>query len=304
MKKIIAAAVATAFVAPAMAADVSVTGNVNNYLVNDEVVGSSSDALKTESDMKITATSEGNNGLSFKAVFNLDQEGTADGGEGVTVSSAAFGSVTIGNPSSAIDAVDDKTEILELMDPTSGNADSTVLWKLPTLVDGLSVNVSYAPTDGDNSGSNETNSLLAIDGNESDGDTANDESGVSFAYQMGPVRLAYGQNDEATEENTFVGLQYKANGIMVAYETNENKVTSTSVTTDHTSVAAMYTMGDASFRYLATGSKVAGADTVDRSAYGIHYNLGGGATLVVETGSEDAASSLGEFTGVGIKYSF
>ena len=302
MKKIIAAAVATAFVAPAMA-EISISGNVNNYLVNDEVVGSSSDALKTESDLKVTATSEGNNGLSFKAVFNLDQEGTADGGEGVTVS-GTFGSVTIGNPSSAIDAVDDKTEILELTDPTSGNADSTVLWKFPTFVEGLTVNASYSATDGDNGGANETGSLLAIDGNESDGDTANDESGLSFAYQMGPVRVAYGQNDEADEENTFVGLQYSANGIMFAYETNENKVISTTTTTDHTSMAAMYTMGDASFRYLTTKSEADGVDTVDRTAYGVHYNLGGGATLVIETGSEDEAATLGEFTGVGIKYAF
>ena len=236
-------------------------------------------------------------------MFALDQEGTADGGEGLTVS-GQFGSITIGNPSSAIDAVDDKTEILEIMDPLSGNADSTVLWKLPTFAEGLSVYASYAPTDGDSRTAltGDEGGITAVDDNESDGDSALDEAGVSIAYQMGPVRFAYGQNDEAAEENTFAGLQYSANGVMVAYEQNEKDVTGTK--TDYTSFAAMYTMGDLSLRGLTTTQKSGGTTAKDRTAYGLHYNLGGGATLVIEAGSEDKATSKGEFSAVGVMYSF
>jgi len=167
--------------------------------------------------------------------------------------------------------------------------------------------LSYSPNDG---GANvigtAANGITTLAGDEvqGDNDQALDESGVSIAYQMGPVRLAYGQNDEAAEENTFAGLQYNANGIMVAYEQNETTASSTNVSTDNTAVAAKYTTGPISIGYLTTNRKSAGTTSIDRTAYGVHYDLGGGLKAVIEAGSEDKQTSKGEFTGFGLKYSF
>jgi len=306
MKKIIAAAVASAFVAPAFAADVSVSGAVKQFLIDEQVVGTSTNRHGSEQAFTVGASSEANNGLTVSATINITASGSNDGGEALTLSHASFGSIAIGNPSGAVDAVDDKTEILELMDPTIGNADSTVLWTLPTLAEGLTVYASYSPTNGDAAAITKTSDVggITTGADNSWGDSANDDAGIALTYQMGPVRVAYGQNDEAAEDNTFMGVQYSANGLMAAYETNETKTTSTNAKVDQNAFAVSYTMGDVAIKALTTTKKNSTATTEDRTAYGIHYNLGGGASFIVETGSEEKLTSKGEFVGAGVVFKF
>ena len=306
MKKIIAAAVATAFVAPAYAADVSVSGAVKQFLIDEQVVGTSSNRHGSEQYFTVGASSEANNGLTVSATINITASGSNDGGEALTVSHASFGSIAIGNPSGAVDAVDDKTEILELMDPLVGNADSTVLWTLPTLAEGLTIYASYSPTDGDAANITNTTTVggITTGADNSWGDSASDDAGIALTYQMGPVRVAYGQNDEAAEDNTFMGVQYAANGLMAAYETNETKTTSTNAKVDQNAFAVSYTMGDIAIKALTSTKKNSTATTQDRTAYGIHYNLGGGASFIVETGSEEKLTSKGEFVGAGVVFKF
>jgi len=306
MKKIIAAAVATAFVAPAFAADVSVSGAVKQFLIDEQVVGSSTNRHGSEQYFTVGASAEANNGLTVSATINITASGSNDGGEALTLSHASFGSIAIGNPSGAVDAVDDKTEILELMDPLVGNADSTVLWTLPTLAEGLTVYASYSPTNGDAAAITNTTTVggITTGADNSWGDSASDDAGVALTYQMGPVRLAYGQNDEASEDNTFAGIQYSANGLMAAYETNETKTTSTGAKVDQNAFAVSYTMGDIAVKALTSTKKASTGTTQDRTAYGIHYNLGGGTSIIVETGSEEKLTSKGEFVGAGLVFKF
>ena len=302
MKKIIAAAVATAFVAPAMA-DVTVSGTLSEFLVNEEVVGSSVDRVGSESNISIGASSEANNGLTVSGTLKLTTVGGDWYGEGITRSHASFGSITAGNPSGAVDSIDDRSEVLVFMDPTAGHSDSAVLWTLPTIAEGLSVRVSYSPTDG--AAAQPTDTIVNGTTNYTQNKTgiADDESGFAFTYDLGMVSLGYGQSDEASKESTYVGLTLKMNGLMVGIDNSEYK-NNDGTKDDAVSIGATYTMGDVSLRGITSTFKDAGDKTKDSTAYGINYNLGGGATLIVESGSEDEQAAKGEFTAVGVMYKF
>ena len=302
MKKIIAAAVATAFVAPAMA-DVTISGTLSEYIVNEEVVGSSVDRTGSESNITIGASSEANNGLTVSGTIKLTTDGNDYYGEGITLSHASFGSITAGNPAGAVDSIDDRSEVLQHMDPTAGHGDSAVLWTLPTLAEGLTVRVSYSPTDG--AAAQPTGTIVGSWTNYPNNKTGilDDESGFALAYDMGPVSLGYGQSDDATKESTYVGATLKMNGLMVGIDNSEYK-NEDGTKDDAVSIGVTYAMGDVSLRGITSTFKDDGTKTKDRTAYGINYNLGGGATFIVESGSEDEETTKGEFTAFGVMYKF
>ena len=319
MKKIIAAAVATAFVAPAFA-DVTVSGTFSEYLMNEKASQLEVDRHASETNININASTETNSGITVSGDFKLTQAGADYYGEGISLARSDFGKVSIGNPAGALDAVDDKAEVLELMDPLTGSTDAMVLWQLPTMVENLAIYASYSPKDGnaDTVTGSITGSTIDYP-NDSTG-IADDESGLALQYTMGSVTFAYGQNDEASREATFAGVTYSANGLKVSYETLEQEYTAAVTTTasdraasatiaagteyESKVIGVQYDMGDVSLRALTTSRDTDGTQTHDRTAYGIHYNLGGGATFIAEAGSEDKASAQGEFTGVGIRYKF
>jgi hypothetical protein len=109
MKKIIAAAVATAFVVPAFAADVTVSGAFEwSY---QETAGASSSDI--DNVVSIKATSETANGLTVSADINLTTNEASDssttndahdGSSSITIA-GPFGSVDLGDTASAADAV-------------------------------------------------------------------------------------------------------------------------------------------------------------------------------------------------------
>ena len=310
MKKIIALAVATAFVTPAFAADVAVTGTLSQYLINEESTSSSLDRTASESNIAISASSEGANGLSISGKFTLTQDGNDYYGEGITVSHASIGKIQIGNPAGAIDAVDDKAEVLELMDATSGHKDSTVLWTLPSFVEGLTLNLSYAPKDAqaEDLSTSIVNGFTNYDmQGTSAGDRtagAQDESGFSAQYSLGGVQIAYGQSNYASDiDASYIGVKYSNSGLMVAIDNSEFKQQD-GTNDDVVAIGATYTMGAISVRGITSTYKDNGTKTKDRTAYGVHYDLGGGATLILETGKEDVVSTKDQFTGVGIRYKF
>jgi hypothetical protein len=105
MKKIIAAAVAAAFVAPAFAADITISGDQEFSYVDTN--GTTSTAI--DGDFNIKASTETANGLAVSADINISDEGEDDGSNSLTVA-GPFGKLDMGDTSSAADNVDDRTD--------------------------------------------------------------------------------------------------------------------------------------------------------------------------------------------------
>jgi hypothetical protein len=289
MKKIIAAAVATAFVAPAFAADVSLTGDQAVMYVN----GDSSTTMVTNGDFNVKASSETANGWSVSADLNIgcgagcaDGSGNniySEGGNSLTIS-GPFGKMDLGDTSGAVDALDDTTDWGYYVTQGSGGNDASILWTLPSMVEGLTINVSHTADD---------NSI----------DSATASDGWSFTYSNSGLLVGYGANEyEAGEEEKIVKATYNVAGAKIMYEVHTD-TTAPGVDTDTTSMGLTYTTGDITLAYEGQKIESEGTTDNDTTALGIHYAMGGGVTSFVESLS-DSEDSTADATVVGIHLAF
>jgi outer membrane protein OmpU len=319
MKKIIAAAVAGAFVAPVMAADVTVSGKLemshidrtstyatNNYFDTTVVAGDTSFTIK--------ATEEIGNGITVSADLNLTGTGEDDGGDSITLS-GPFGKLDLGDTSGAVDSVDDKGDVFKVFDNGIGGSalksstsnaanlntyiaansyaengvskDAAVQYTLPTLVEGLTVIATYTPQDGHEK---------HISGASADG------SGLALKFDTPfGASIAYAKEDIGTTENSLIGISGSFNGVGYAYETAENDVNGTKE--DYKSMMVNYSMGDITVAMGNTTIDDGGTETSDQTTYGVHYAMGG-ATFFLETMSDDKRANKPDATAFGVEVAF
>jgi hypothetical protein len=310
MKKIIAAAVASAFVAPAFAADVTLSGYAEYAYVDESQSGSSptnNEIIAEDGNITIKATEE-INGMTISYDYSLDSDGSADGGNSLDIS-GEFGKISIGEASGAIDSIDDKADVFKVIDngiATVSN-DANINWALPSIAEGLSVYVAYTPKQGD--GDYVTRANVGIGSSSANtnqvGSVAEELSGISAVYSTGGLRVGYGQEDVATAKNTYVTVGYSMGGLGFNYETAENKDGTTTI--DVASAALTYSMGDTTFMAGSKTKETNAAGTVTKNnsvtSYGVQHTMGS-LILFAETASDDKATTKDELTAVGIGYSF
>ena len=285
MKKIIAAAVATAFVAPAFAADVTVTGETEMTYVS--TTGSTDAATNADNVVTITASEE-IDGVSISTSIVLDQDkvydaSTSGDGSSLTVSTGGV-SLAMGDVSGAMDAVGDYTD----MSPAYGGFaadgdDHSFLVTLPAM-GSVTVYASMSPTTG------------------FDGSTADSTAfGAKAAFAGGEVYFAT-QEDTDSKWNSY-GAKYSAQGITVAYEKGADDAGS-SADIKYTGIAAKYTMGDIVLGVEQQETKTDGSSaTVDDTVTFIEYNLGSNVDIYVAQRSSQV-SGTADGTTVGIEYAF
>jgi len=289
MKKIIALAVASAFVAPAFAADITISG------ASEAIFIDTAGATSTQVDQAFTvgASTELANGMTLSTDINMgaDDDGETglfnEGGNSVTVS-GAFGKIDIGDTSGAVDAIDDVTESAkELGQGTDGN-DAAVLWTLPTLAEGLTVNVSV-----------NTDSNTA----DSDVDTAGKANGVSVKYSNSGLTLGYGVNEyDSNVEEAMYNASYSMSGVTVALESLKD-TTAAGVETKQNAYGLTYTTGDLLLGVETQETSSAGSVSTDYTIYTVQYSLGGGVTAYIET-SDDAKTTDSDTTAAGLEFKF
>jgi hypothetical protein len=299
MKKIIAAAVATAFVAPVMAADVTVSGALSyRYVADDQA--NTADFVNVDNLITVAASSEMSNGMTVSASITIDaaadnvttntgSNGTHngvinDGGDNISIS-GSFGKLSVGDVSGGMDAYGDYSDVSPAFGEFGADGDDAAIAFVPNIgIEGLSVTVSATP----------------------EGDARNPE-GTSYGaeYTVGAVSVYYG-NDEAqlkANQMSSAGIKYSADGIMVAYESGQADA-ATSGKMEYKGVAATYTMGDLKFGYEMQEVKDDGTVQKDETVLSAVYTLGGGASVYVAKADDDKASSVVDKTAIGISYAF
>jgi len=289
MKKIIALAVASAFVAPAFAADITISG------ASEAIFIDTAGATSTQIDQAFTvgASTELANGMTVSTDINMgaDDDGETglfnEGGNSVTIS-GAFGKIDIGDTSGAVDAIDDVTESAkELGQGTDGN-DAAVLWTLPTLAEGLTVNLSM----------NTDSSTV-----DSDVDTAGKANGVSVKYSNSGLTIGYGVNEyDSNVEEAVYNASYSMSGVKVALESLKD-TTAAGVETKQNAYGLTYTTGDLLIGVETQETSSAGSVSTDYTIYTVQYSLGGGVTAYIET-SDDAKTANSDTTAAGLEFKF
>jgi hypothetical protein len=280
MKKLVALAVAGAFIAPVYAADISISGSQEwSYQDNNGNVTNSLDGAFSIKASATTAT-----GLKVSADINVTEDADYDGGSSLTVA-GPFGKLDMGETSGAVDAIDGVTDWGYVFGQGTGGDDASVLWTLPSFVDGLTVNVSYA-------------------GNTNDVDTGIKASnGFSLKYSIAGLTIGYGQNDfEAGEEELIANVTYSVAGVDLAYE-QKTDTSAVGVDIDKTNVSAVYGIGDVTLA-LAMSETASGSTTSDDiTVMGLHYSLGGGLTAFIEQ-LDNSKDTSADATAVGVVFKF
>jgi hypothetical protein len=281
MKKIIAAAVATAFVAPVFAADVTLTGGTDFYY--KDVDGVTSTGFDSDA-FTIKATTETAAGIAVSVDFNITSEGEDDGSASVDLS-GDFGKIELGDTSNAADKFDDMTDVDVVVGPSLAGSDAAIGWTLPTMVEGLTVYLSHSADASDDEG----------------GQTAA-HTGYAAKYAMGPVSVAYGKADADVNsaDQAYVGASATFQGVTVMYEEMTNG--DSSAETVEESFGLSYSMGDMTVNFVQEETTAGGAVTSDITFVGVKYSLGGGVTAFAEQASNDTNDS--DATAVGVSVSF
>ena len=232
-----------------------------------------------------TGSGELDNGLTVTTSFELDQgagagvTSTTDTGKpfdshGLTVGSDAFGTLTFqGHGGAAAQSAVDDMATGDIWDngmghaaaPTSSSTDNMLAYSLPTLMDGVSVNISYVPhtstqfedtmdvaiaytgveglTIGYASGENKTTK-----GSEADVST------YYLTYAYGPITVAYANTEYDSEATTstadvdFTGYSVAytvSDEISIAYKVADQSTPNDSTDSDQevSGVTASYTAG-------------------------------------------------------------
>jgi len=290
MKKIIAAAVATAFVAPAFAADITVSG------VGEAIIIDSAGVTSTQIDQAVTiaASTEMANGMTIATDINIGADSTSEtgifneGGNSVTIS-GAFGKVDIGDTSGAVDAIDDSTETAKELGQGTDGDDATILWTLPSLAEGLTVMVSMNT---DESAVDAATSALGA------------AAGAAVKYSASGLTIGYASNQyDSNIEEQIYNVSYSMSVIKVGLETLKDTAAD-GTETKQKAFGASYTSGD--LMIGAETQEVVGSDGATDNEYTIYtlqYSLGGGVTAYIET-SDDAKTGNSEQTAAGIEFKF
>jgi len=285
MKKIIAAAVAAAFVAPAFAADVTVSGGADWYYKdgnNNTESGLDSNAFT------VGATSETANGISVSIDINIATSGdeNTDGGESITLS-GGFGKLDLGDTSSATDAFDDRTDTDVVVGGVGvGGDDAGMSWTLPAIAPGLTLIVSHSADSVEES------------------DATDAATGYGFQYKTDMLSFAAAVNDAQTDANdeSYVGATVSFSGLNLSIE--QNTAGASGAEAKEKGVGLTYAMGDTSFAVANVETEnAAGAITGDNTVVTVKHSLGGGLTAFAETRS-NSKNADNDATAVGVTFKF
>jgi hypothetical protein len=276
-------------VAPAFAADITISG------ASEAIFIDTAGATSTQIDQVFTigASTELANGMTVSTDINMgaDDDGETglfnEGGNSVTIS-GAFGKIDIGDTSGAVDAIDDVTASAKELDQGTDGNDAAVLWTLPTLAEGLTVNLSM---------NTDTNTA------DSDVDSAGKANGVSVKYSNSGLTIGYGVNEcDTNVEEAVYNASYSMSGVKVALESLKD-TTAAGVETKQNAYGLTYTTGDLLIGVETQEVSSAGSVDNDYTIYTVQYSMGGGVTAYIET-SDDAKTADSDTTAAGLEFKF
>jgi len=243
----------------------------------EHINGGAADAGKSftmGNSVTFTGSGELDNGLNVALSFELDKgegNGTANApfdSHSLTISSESLGSLVFAGHggSSATTAVDgsaagdiwDQFDAEDGLEPNGvGSDDNMMMYTLPSIMDGVAANVSYAPArEGKDTAVGygitytgvEGLSVTYATGEDSSVGNVNDATMLKGSYAYGPVTVAYSdyeydaQTDSADDEMTSYKVSYTVSDeLSVSYGSEE--ITTNSTSAEYEMISASYTAG-------------------------------------------------------------
>ena len=296
IKKIGLSALAGSLVAfSANAGEMSVAGSASIAVEHTNGgFGNSGKTFSMGNQLTFSGSGELDNGLNVSLSFILDQADNeidvdTDGSEApfdshsVTVSSDGLGSLTFaGEGGSSATSALDTTAAGDIWDNFDGTGDITPTgvgtgnnmfnYSLPTIADGLAVNVSYLPT----------------------GSAAQSAVGYSATYSgVDGLSVSYGAGDGTndTTDATAMKASYAYGPVTVAYSNYEYDASGTSTDNETTSFKVSYTVSDEiSISYGEETIEEGTSLDVETKAISASYTTGG---MTITAATNEIENSAG-----------
>lgn len=296
MKKLVALAVAGAFIAPVYAADISISGEMEfTYTSTNSVGSTASTNILSTADSRVNVTAvEDVNGVKFTAVVRMDQDAANNTAGDASTLTMAFPNgfrLGLGEQSGALDSVGDYSDISPVLGGNFSSADGSdhgVLVVLPSFA-GVTAYVSHSPKDGTAIGTT----------------AAKDSYSLKYAFPNGEVY--YGVEDTGGTAPTSLsayGVKYSVSGFLVAYETGTLSRPSSVDDIKYTGAALSYKMGDVVLGFEMNKAQTEGSTpSTDNTVMFAEYNLGGSVDLFVANESSSVATTADRIA-VGVEYAF
>ena len=308
-KKIGLTALASSLVATsAYAGEMSVVGSASFNMKNfSNVVAQDNNGKKMSMGNQLTFTGGGemDNGMNVALSFVLDHgDGAHTGGAGfdshsVSVGSDVMGTITFAGDgaSAAVDTIDTTAagdiwnNSFTYTAPTSAIGDTkTLMWALPTFVDGLAANVSYTgAATGRDSDVSYALTYSGIEGasisygfGTTGGTDSSKESEVTVmkaSFAFGPITAAMSINDygagaaenTAAQEQSSYKLSYSVSDeLSISYGSETHETTGQTYDEEFQQVSVAYTSGGLTVSASQTEAEGMGSSTKEESM----WNLG------------------------------
>ena len=317
-KKIGLTALAASLVSTSVfAGELTVSGSASmsyeNYSTTDVAAAASNNRNFTQgNEINFAGGGELDNGLTVALAFQLD-EGSASGNgtsplfdnHSVTISSDALGSFSLSGHggSSAASALDTTAagDIFDNFDATASIAATEVFngskagnnimkYTLPSMVDGLSVAVSYQAGGNANAGSSSSTAY---------GATYTGVEGLTVSYGVGD------DNDTAADERevSTMSASYAYGSFTLSMSESENDATTATTDQKLKSMAVSYTITDDLSVTYGEETMENAADAVDAeySGFKVAYTSGG---MTITAGTQSAENADGTATDKDVDYNF
>ena len=296
MKKIIALAVASAFVAPAFAADVTVSGDVE-YFYTDKNAGSAFNS--GDQDVVVTASEDLGNGMSVTASLEMDGDSHNGADTATETTMGSDSSLTISGDGFSLQIGDATDTAVEAFDEVSDKAEQ-------------------GGTSGDSAVSTEHSALLKVmpmenvtvalsTGTVNDAADATSYTVNSYAVQFGVMgaTIAYGVADNENEEKNLstLSFSYAAGPVSIGYESISNKAYVDK--DDQTNLGVAYAYGNGNL-FVESGELKddSASETTETTAFGVSYKLGAVNTYVVSNSVSTTGATDDDQTIIGVEYAF
>ena len=320
LKKIGLTALAASLVSTSVfAGEMTVSGSasitVENYSIDSRNAGK---GFSMGNQITFSGSGELDNGMNVSVSFVIDEfdndatdsDGAEDGSifdaHSVTVSSDALGTLVFSGEggSSAQSALDTTAagDIWDTFDGTTGTtvftsttSNNSLLYTLPSMVDGLSVSASYVPQ---GSGAASSTAYAA---------TYTGIEGLSVSYGVGEQEAS----STAQGDTTTMKASYAYGPVTVAYSNNDHATETSSKDQETTSYSVSYTVSDAISVSYGEETIDEEGDTLDAefSKLSVSYTSGGMTVSATSAEAKDAIHSSGatddkDYWSLGLSFAF
>jgi hypothetical protein len=280
MKQLLVAATLAGLMSTSVsAADIKITGDFEySYQNNNSATSTAVDA-----DINIIPSMTLPNGMTVQADININQDGSSDGDNSVTISKDAW-AIDLGDTNSALDAIDDVTNWGYVLTNGSPSVNHAGILTLKP-VDGLEIHGSFA-TDSDYASS--TKKGYALGGR----------------YNLGPVTVGAAQmwNDDDSKAR-LLNAKGKIGPIGAGYELHTD-TTAAGVDTDTTTISGTFDIAKATMVGVELmKAESAGVTSSDEMTFGIHHTIADGVVAFAEYTNDDKTASE-ETTAIGVTVKF